>query len=74
MWTVVEQQGGTIIETGFTPMRLDLEPGTTYNVTVGDYENFVFDQWEDGSTERTRAIAPSESAMTITAYYTTTIQ
>lgn len=67
MWTFVEQNG-TIIQNGFTPMTVEVSLGTTYSITVSDYQNFIFDHWEDGSTQRTRVITPSESS-TITAYY-----
>lgn len=69
MWTVV-QQGTSAVQSGFTPMRLQLDPATSYSVTVSDYQNLVFDHWEDGSTERTRVFTPS-TGITMTAYYAT---
>ncbi len=68
MWTLVEQNS-TLMETGFTPFELEFVQGTTYAVTVSNYQNIRFDHWEDGSTEHTRLITPEES-LTITAYYT----
>lgn len=44
--------------------------GTTYTITVHDYLDRQFDQWEDGSTERTRTLTISK-ATTVTTYYNT---
>lgn len=39
-----------------------------YEMIVRDYGNYVFDHWENGSTDRTRTLTIDEP-MTITAYY-----
>lgn len=44
--------------------------GTQYAVTVHNYQDRVFDHWEDGSTSKTRTVTITELAA-ITAYYNT---
>jgi hypothetical protein len=41
---------------------------TTYKVYAGNYQDKVFDRWEDGSTDSVRTLAISDDK-TITAYY-----
>jgi hypothetical protein len=68
MWTVMSQ-GGTTIATGFSPVTFTLQAGTQYTVSVGDYQDTIFYQWDNDSTTRARTISIS-SATTITALYT----
>ncbi|MGI0021100.1 MAG: hypothetical protein ACREAY_11580 [Nitrososphaera sp.] len=42
--------------------------GTTYKVYAGNYQDKVFDRWEDGSTDSIRTLTISDDE-TITAYY-----
>ncbi|MGI0005939.1 MAG: hypothetical protein ACREAO_09795, partial [Nitrososphaera sp.] len=42
--------------------------GTTYKVYTGNYQDNVFDRWEDGSTDSVRTLIISDDK-TITAYY-----
>ena len=56
MWTIIDPQSSDA-------------NGTTYNVyATNGYQDRVFDHWEDGSTDRIRALTTAE-AKTITAYY-----
>jgi len=67
MWTTVAQ-GSTVLKTGFTSLSYTAQTGTSYQITIADYANYVFDHWENGSTSRTRTVTPSSDTM-ITAYY-----
>jgi hypothetical protein len=55
MWTIID------------PQSTD-ELGTTYKVYVHNYQDRIFDQWEDGSTDRIRTLTISDDTI-ITAYY-----
>lgn len=54
MWTIIDPQ--------------DNEKITRYKVFAGNYEDTVFDHWEDGSKNSTRTLTIA-NATTITAYY-----
>lgn len=54
----------------FTPAAFAATSGSTYTVAAQDSGNYVFDHWEDGSTDRTRTVIPS-SDTTLTAVYRT---
>jgi Spherulation-specific family 4 len=67
--TVVYYQGN-VVQRGFTPMSYVGEKGAQYVFCVQNYQNDVFDHWEDGSTNPCRAITLSQS-LEITASYST---
>ena len=70
MWTTIQPSGGSA-QTGFTPISaFTSSSGTSFTVSVSDYQNLVFDHWENGSTARTRTISISADT-TITAYFRT---
>src|SRR2546427_7737045 len=69
MWTTI-QSGGTTVKTGYTPVTFTATTGTQYTVTVSNYQNYVFNHWDDGSTNAARTITPTQST-TLTAYYST---
>jgi hypothetical protein len=68
MWTVVSQDG-TTLQTGFTPVSFKGKVGAQYVVSVGDYQNNVFDHWEDGSKSRTKTIVIPADGLALKAYY-----
>jgi YVTN family beta-propeller protein len=57
MWTIID------------PQSID-ESGTTYKVYIHNYQDRIFDHWEDGSMDRVRTLTISEDTQ-ITAYYNT---
>jgi len=59
---------GTIIDSGLTPTSYLVTTGVEYTVFVGDFGTFVFDHWEDDSTDPSRIITITEDT-TITAFY-----
>jgi hypothetical protein len=71
LWTEIHSSN-ILVKTGFTPRLYGLVPGLEYLVCVGDYENYLFDHWDDGATQRCREITPTQNA-TLTAYYQTEI-
>jgi hypothetical protein len=69
MWTTVSKDG-VVLKTGYTPLSFSAESGVNYQVTVSNYQNYVFDHWENGSTNSARTISVT-SDTTLTAYYST---
>lgn len=69
LWSVVVPQGGPAMG-GYTPLTQAANAGSAYAVTAQDSGIYVFDHWQDESTNRTKVIAPS-SDVTLTAYYRT---
>src|SRR6185436_618769 len=61
MWTTISK-GGSVIKTGFTPLSFSATSGTSYQVTVSNYGNYVFDHWNGGSTSATRTISVATEA------------
>lgn len=76
----ISPSGGTVVP-GYLPRTFSLYSDTTYTLTPHDYGNYVFDHWEDGSTERMRLFAPpppsaageggSPASSSLVAYYRT---
>jgi hypothetical protein len=69
MWTEVKK-GSSTVKTGYTPLSYEAQAGSTYEVSVADYKNNVFDHWESGSKSSTRQVTVN-SDTTLTAYYGT---
>ena len=70
LWSVITPQGGPSIG-GYTPLTYAANVSSSYVVAAQDGGIYVFDHWQDnGSTNRTRVIAPSSDVM-LTAYYRT---
>lgn len=69
MWTTL-WQNGVIIQQGFTPFSAQIEPEVTYEIFVDNWQNIVFDHWEDGSTLSMRPITISKDS-SVTAFYQT---
>ena len=69
--TIKVQTNGTIVQAGSTPITTQVIAGTPYTVTVNDSKNLRFDQWDDGTTSKTRTIivSPADGNSTLTAYY-----
>lgn len=68
MWNTVEFDG-TILNEGFTPTNFaGGAAGAAYRVTVSNYKNYIFDHWDDGSSNNTRTIVLQNDTI-MTAYY-----
>ncbi|HXG06754.1 MAG TPA: hypothetical protein VNI77_05435 [Nitrososphaera sp.] len=61
---------GKPLFTGETPETFELEQGD-YIVAVADFENYVFQGWDDSSQDRTREVTLTKDE-TFTAVYSTT--
>jgi len=66
LWTVISGAGST---SGFTPMTYAVNTGSQYTVTMGEWQNYKFDHWENGSTSKSRTITPKGNNLVLTAYY-----
>ena len=65
VWATVRTTDGTLVESGFTPLTFAGSSGTSYRVTVADYDGRVFQHWEDDSITRARTITlASDTTMT----------
>ncbi len=70
MWDELHSSTGSTLATGYTTNSYQVTTGNQYTVYISNYQNIVFDHWEDGSTNPYRAITPTQS-VTLTAYFTT---
>lgn len=70
VWTVIRSADGTVLKTGFTPLTFTGTFGTTFRVSVANYDGKVFHHWQDGSAERTRTVGLTANT-TSTAVYDT---
>ena len=68
MWTVISKDG-TVLKTGYTLISFRGQVGTEYTVSVSDYQNNVFDHWEDGSKSRSRTVVMPADGLSMAAYY-----
>ncbi|MDG7001187.1 MAG: spherulation-specific family 4 protein [Nitrososphaerota archaeon] len=70
LWTTVQSQSGNILTVGFTPLVFTAALGETYVINVSDYQNNLFDHWENMSGSASIAISPTHDTLLI-AYYRT---
>jgi hypothetical protein len=70
MWASVTSSNGNSVTTGFTPLAFTGTPGTQYTVSIGNYGGYVFDHWDDGTTNPARTVTVTQDT-TLTAYYST---
>jgi glucose/arabinose dehydrogenase len=60
--------GGSVVQTGYTPLTYIGSIGASYVVAIEDYGDARFDHWEDGSTSRTRTVTLNTNLI-LTAYF-----
>lgn len=70
IWDELHSSTGSTISTGYTTNTYSITTGKQYTVYVSNWQNTVFDHWDDGSTNPYRTITPTQS-VTLTAYYST---
>jgi hypothetical protein len=70
---VTLSQNNAVISTGFTTASFNLNDGQTYQIAVSNYNNVVFDHWQDdGTTSSVRTVTMnSGSPSSIVAVYRT---
>jgi hypothetical protein len=56
-------QGGTEIDTGYSPASFTVTSGQTYYVYVADYGNLMFGYWGEGNSSRGHQIMPTSHAI-----------
>lgn len=69
IWMELHSANGSIIATGYTPIKFDVSQGIQYIVYASNYLHYVFLHWDDGSLSNHRNITPTGNAV-ITATYT----
>jgi hypothetical protein len=67
-WAELYSSDGKLIAGGYTPLTFSVSYGKNCVVFVGNYQNFVFDHWDGGSTSPYRTLTPTGN-MTLTAYF-----
>jgi hypothetical protein len=68
MWTVVKTSDGSVVASGFTPFAYNGVPGNTYTVCMGNYDNYVFNHWDDRSTDSCRTFTLSQTMWLVPSY------
>jgi hypothetical protein len=69
LWTEISSND-VLVNSGYTTLTYEAVSGIQYQVCVSNYQNYVFDHWENGSTDSCRMITPTQ-ATTLTASYQT---
>ena len=66
-------QGGSVINSGYTPVTFTLSVGQTYTIIVPKFSNpYSFDHWQDtGSTNNERIFTATTSDISLVAIYNT---
>src|SRR2546427_8567975 len=70
MWVELNDSSGSRIASGFTPTTFSVTSGAQYTVHAANWQNIVFNHWNDGNTSPSRIIVPTQTA-TLTAYDST---
>lgn len=63
------EEGEGELQSGYTPWTLPVKKGEQYEVTVYDFQDLVFDQWEDGNKSRTVIIEAEAQHEKLVGYY-----
>jgi len=67
-WTVLLEEEGVVIQTGFSPVGFIVNNGETYEVIVGDWAGINYQHWDDGNLVNPRTFSIT-SDTTFTASY-----
>jgi hypothetical protein len=62
-------QGGSVVETAFSPATFSLNNGEAYAVQVDNFGGCSFQSWSDGSTANPRPLGAISSDQALTALY-----
>jgi hypothetical protein len=70
MRAVIRAENGTEVHSGFTPLTFDGHTGSTYRVTVSNYDGRIFDHWVDDASNnnRTRPLSLAANTTIVAAY------
>lgn len=69
VWSTIRTTDGTLLKSGFTPLKFNGDAGSSYKVSVSNYDGRAFVHWEDNSTSKTRTIDLSSSNTTLTGAF-----
>src|SRR2546427_10719835 len=68
-WVTLSDSSSNVIAKGFTPTTFSVTSGSQYTVHVLNFQNTIFNHWDDdGSTDSSRTITPTQDT-TYTAIY-----
>ena len=67
LWTEISSNGN-IVKKGYTPLSYTASYGTQYTVCVSNYKNYLFDHWDNGSTNSCTTVTPTQNTV-LTADY-----
>jgi len=70
MYDELHSSSGSMLGHGYTTNTYSVTTGKQYIVYMSNWQNIVFDHWDDGSTNPYRTITPTQS-VTLTAYFST---
>ena len=70
LYIEIQDQTGKDLATGYSPASFGVTAGSQYIVYVNNYQNIVFNHWENGSTDPSRPISISQTT-TLLAFYST---
>jgi len=68
MWVTLRDSSGNTIATGYTPKTFTVTSGAQYTIHAANFKHFVFNHWDDGSTNSWRTISTTQST-TLVSYY-----
>ncbi|TBR10481.1 MAG: hypothetical protein EPO62_03495 [Candidatus Nitrosotenuis sp.] len=69
MWVEL-WRSGVLLQQGYTPFSTYVQTGAQYEVYMGNWQNIMFDHWDDGSTDPRRTITPIQD-VDLTAFFRT---
>ncbi len=67
LWTVIKSNG-VVVAKGYTTLTFAATPGVPYEITVSNYQNYVFNHWNNASTNPTRTVTLTQN-LNVIAYY-----
>lgn len=70
MWVELHASNGTTLATGYTPVTFKVASASSYTVVSSNYQNYVFNHWNDGTTTTSKTITPTQNTI-LTEYYST---
>jgi len=70
MWVELHASNGTTLATGYTPITFKVASGNAYTIVSSNYQNYVFNHWNDGTTTVSKTITPTQNT-SLTEFYST---
>ncbi|HEX5359316.1 MAG TPA: hypothetical protein VFW99_05320, partial [Candidatus Nitrosotalea sp.] len=55
---------------GYTPITFKVASGNAYTIVSSNYQKYVFNHWNDGTTTTSKTITPTQNT-TLTEFYST---